>query len=424
MSDARDATDQTSRYTAVAIVLHWAIATALIGNALLGWWMADAIDSAETQLRAITAFQLHKSLGLTVLALSVVRLAWRLLHRPPTLPASMPRWERYAAAATHWAFYGLLIALPLTGWLFVSAQWRDGAPLNVPTLWFGQIGIPHLLGLNHASAEVREMLSDAAIETHEVLAWGGAGLLVLHVGAALKHHFVQRDSVLLRMLPRWSAGEWSRATVLVSGLVLTGIGASAIAVAFWRVPLGSLAFTVLDNPVVAPSADTAAGRAGNWSFDPEHGSVLFNGSHAGAAFKGEFTRWKARLEFEPDDLAASTLNAEIETASATDGMPLHDQTLPEREWFDVVNSPTANFRSTRITAVGEGRYAVEGILRIKGRDLGVALELRFDVQGVAVTGRFVIDRVAADLGMESDPDAEFVSREIGVTVRAAGIPAR
>src|SRR3954467_2972507 len=105
-------TEVRAQYTAVAIVLHWAIATAIVFNLLLGWWMAHAIDEVDTKARAIVAFQLHKSLGLTVLFLTALRLLWRLAHKAPPLPAAMPRWERWAAHLTHWAFYALLIVVP------------------------------------------------------------------------------------------------------------------------------------------------------------------------------------------------------------------------------------------------------------------------------------------------------------------------
>lgn len=411
------------RYTAVAIVLHWAIALALVGNALLGWWMGGAIEDVEAQRRAIAAFQLHKSLGLAVLALTLLRLAWRLAHRPPALPGGMPRWERLAAGASHWAFYALTLALPLSGWVFVSAQWRDGAPLNIPTMWFGLFEVPHLFGLHHADVALRAALSRGAGEVHQALAWGGAGLLALHVAAALKHQWLDRDAVMARMMPRWAPGEHGRAGVLVVGLGAAAIGAAAIGVALLRVPLGSVAFALVEEPAGASGgAVLATPRAGTWTFSPDHGSVLFRGTHAGAVFKGAFTRWSARVQFDPADPAGSRLEARIDTGSATDGISMHDEALAQAEWFNVARYPEASYASTRMVPVGEGRYRIEGILGIKDRYIAVPLELGFTATGVSVTGRFVVDRALADLGMASDPDAEWVSREIEVTVRAAGLP--
>ena len=132
------------RYTSVAIVLHWAIAAPILSNLMVGWWMKNAIDENATQARAIAAFQLHKSIGLTVLLLTALRLLWRFTHKPPPLPAGMASWERFSAKAAHWAFYILMVVVPLSGWTYVSSQWADGKPLNVPTLWFGLFHVPHL----------------------------------------------------------------------------------------------------------------------------------------------------------------------------------------------------------------------------------------------------------------------------------------
>jgi cytochrome b561 len=139
-------------------------------------------------------FQLHKSLGLTVLVLSILRLLWRLTHTPPPLPPGVPAFEVFAAKLTHWIFYGLMLALPLTGWAIVStSSW------GLPTIWFGLFEWPHLPGL--AESVHKKELNDVFGETHEILAYIAIALIGLHTGAALKHHLWNRDTVLTRMLP-------------------------------------------------------------------------------------------------------------------------------------------------------------------------------------------------------------------------------
>lgn len=177
------------RYSRGAIVLHWLIALLIVGQIAGGFYMEALPDSdAAAKFRF---FQLHKSFGLTILALSLVRLGWRLTHRPPALPAGMAGWERIAARATHAGFYALMIGAPLIGWAYVSV-----APFNVPTVVFGVLPWPHL-PLGGTNAALAETLSGL----HGAAAWGFIGLLALHVGAALKHHFINRDDVLARMLP-------------------------------------------------------------------------------------------------------------------------------------------------------------------------------------------------------------------------------
>lgn len=186
-----------SRYSTVAVILHWLIAMAVIALLIAGFWMGDAIRDPKSQALAFQVFQLHKSLGLTVLVLTVVRLLWRLGHRPPALPDAMPGWQKTAAHATAWGFYVILLAMPLSGWVIVSTS-----PFGLPTMWFGLFEWPHITQLTNAANSLQ--INGAAEEIHELLAWGALGLLFLHVGGALKHHFIDRDDVLARMIP-WLA---------------------------------------------------------------------------------------------------------------------------------------------------------------------------------------------------------------------------
>lgn len=176
------------RYSGVAIALHWVIALMIIGNLTVGL-LFDTLEAWDKPLY-FSAVQLHKSSGLTILALSLARLGWRLANPPPPLPDHMTRLEHRLAKATHWGFYALMLALPLTGWLMSSAS-----PLNFPILWFGLFEVPKLPIAQ--SAETAGVLHDR----HELLAWVAIGVLALHVAGALKHHFLDRDEVLARMLP-------------------------------------------------------------------------------------------------------------------------------------------------------------------------------------------------------------------------------
>ncbi len=187
--------DVTERYTAVAIALHWLIAIAIILQLASGLWMTDAIDEPATQNLAFQVYQWHKSLGLTVLILSLLRLLWRLTHHAPGLPGGMAAWERLAAKLTHVLFYVLMIGLPLTGWVVVSAS-----KFGLPTLYWGLFEWPHLPFADMAP-DAKAGLEGTFGEVHEMLAYVTIALLVLHIGAALKHHIINHDDVLGRMLP-------------------------------------------------------------------------------------------------------------------------------------------------------------------------------------------------------------------------------
>ena len=170
------------RYTTTAIALHWLLAVALVGSFAVGLYMADLPLSPQR----LKLYNWHKWAGATILALSFVRLAWRLTHRPPPdLP--MPDRQRLAAHATHKLLYLLFFAVPLVGWAYSSAA---GFPIVV----FGVLPLPDFVPVDKALAE-------AIKPWHEWLAWLMAFLVLAHSGAALKHHFIDRDGVLSRMWP-------------------------------------------------------------------------------------------------------------------------------------------------------------------------------------------------------------------------------
>lgn len=180
------------RYHVGAIILHWVVALFLLATLFLGLFL-DQIPNGPDKF---TAYQLHKSLGISVLLLGVFRLIWRLTHKVPALPADMPAWEKLVAHVTHWIFYILIIGIPLSGWALVSAS-----PLNIPTMLYGLVQWPHLPGFD--MVENRKALKDMIGDVHEFLAYSVLVLFVLHVGAALRHHFIMRDETILRMTPAW-----------------------------------------------------------------------------------------------------------------------------------------------------------------------------------------------------------------------------
>ena len=178
---------RTDRYHKGAIWFHWAIAVLVIVNILIGLFHESLLDGVKA------AMPLHKSIGLLVLVLTLGRIGWRLTHRPPPLPAGVKDWEKNAAHVVHWAFYVLMFVLPLTGWMMVSHSTHPK-----PIIWFGLFQVPFL--------PVTHDVAGVAHEGHEILGYLMAALVVLHVAAALRHHFVLRNPVLTRMWPGLRAG--------------------------------------------------------------------------------------------------------------------------------------------------------------------------------------------------------------------------
>jgi cytochrome b561 len=166
----------------VAQTLHWVIVGLLIVQVALG----KIAHELPVGLDKLALLARHKSVGITILGLAVIRLAWRWIDRPPPLPP-MPRWQHLAAHLNHWTLYALLFAMPLSGWMMSSAS-------NYPVSWFGLVQLPDLVAPNRSLKEQLE-------EVHELLAIILIALALLHVAAALKHQYFDRDGLLFRMLP-------------------------------------------------------------------------------------------------------------------------------------------------------------------------------------------------------------------------------
>lgn len=180
------APEATPRYSGLAIALHWLMAVLVIGLLGVGVWMTG-LKASPTKIEVYTW---HKWAGLTVLALAMLRLLWRVHGPPPPLPESVPAWQVGIATQAHRLMYALLLAMPLTGWLQNSAA---GFPLT----WFGLFKVPALVARDKAAFAFWQ-------QAHEWLSWALMALIALHVLAALKHHFLDRDDTLRRILP-WTS---------------------------------------------------------------------------------------------------------------------------------------------------------------------------------------------------------------------------
>ncbi len=175
------AQDRPDRYSSVAIWFHWTIALLVILNLAVGL-LHDSVPALRSWMGA------HQALGLAILALTAARIAWRLSHRPPPLPARTPMWERALAHGSHTLLYALMLGLPMTGWMMVSGGGKPGG-VNI----FGLLTVPYL--------PVSKATGHFGHSAHGVLGWVMLALVVLHIGAALRHHLLLRDPVLTRIAP-------------------------------------------------------------------------------------------------------------------------------------------------------------------------------------------------------------------------------
>lgn len=172
-----------ARYTKTAKSLHWLMAVLFFGMLGLGFYMQGLPLSPDK----LKLYSWHKWVGVTVFLLALFRIAWRVTHQPPALPGSMPRLMQIAAHAGHHMLYMLMFLIPLSGWLMSSAK-------GFQTVWFGILPIPDLL-------EKNKLLGDLLQTVHVSLNYLFIAVLIGHIGAALKHHFIDKDDILTRMLP-------------------------------------------------------------------------------------------------------------------------------------------------------------------------------------------------------------------------------
>lgn len=366
------------RYGGVAMLLHWLIAACVLALAGLGLVMVRGGLQLQTK---IALYQLHKSLGATVLALMLLRILWRLTHRPPPLPTSMPAWERAAAHTTHAVLYLLLVLVPISGWVMVS-----GSPIPVPTRLFWTVTVPHLEPFASWPAEIRRAWSPALKQVHLVMAVTLLALIVLHVLAALRHHFVLKDDILRRMLPsRQRSG-----AIVIAGLAT----------------------------MLAAAPEARAQEAPTWKVDAAKSSIGFEATAAGQKFPGAFKSFTAEIRFDPAAPEKTRITATIKSKSVSTGTSEIDDALSGKEWFDAKQFPDAIFKSERAEKTADGAYRLSGTLTLKGRPQPSSVPFKLTVTDgrARAEGEAVVDRLAFGIGPEGPIEGTVVAREVRMRI--------
>ena len=410
------------RYSTGAIVLHWLIALLLAGELALGFTMPR--DASGFEL-----YQLHKSIGIAILLLSLGRLGWRLTHPRPM--ASEGGIAGVLAKSVHALFYAFMILMPLTGWAIVSS-----ASLDVPTMLFGVIPWPHL--------PISESMNGTFSEAHELIAFGGIGLFVLHVAGALRHHFMMHDGLLGRMAP---GGKPATALALAAAVLLLGGGVyAAIGPRAEEehdhatdhgpgnedhphadgdtAPGGDDAMAAGDeehdhsthdhgeegeeesaDEADAPEAEetaaaaTPAGPPPKWTIQPG-GSLRFTAQNAGSAINGSFSSWSGNIAFDPENPETANIAITVQLGSASLSDATQEGMLKGADFFSVSSFPSATWRSTSVTALGGNRYRANGTLSLKGASKPQTVNFTLAGTGNrrSVTGSATIDRNAFGVG--------------------------
>lgn len=392
----------TERYTGVAIALHWVIAVAIIGMILGGWYMSDLPDGAPGQY---FLYQMHKSIGITILLLTIARVIWRLMNPPPPLPADMGSLEKTGSHLVHLGFYGLMIAMPLTGWLYSSVSVK----LDVPTVLFGLVSWPDVPFVDGLKTEAA---SGVVNFIHSKLAWVAIGLLALHVAGALKHEFSAEEGVLKRMLPGLF-GKTERPHAPGRGAQTAfGVALATLLVVAGAGPV----LGILSGSGEAVRTETTIEP--NWTINYDASSITFSGKHDGNAFSGTFGNWDAAIQFDPAVPPDGEVRVTVATISAEASQKLYTDSLKSPEWFNVAAFPNASVEILDIRESGPNRFASTARLTLKDLtvDAPFAFDLSIDGAEAQMTGQAVFQRTALNLGQSSDPNGEWVSEDVTVDV--------
>lgn len=409
-----------ARYSTGAIILHWAIVVLMIAQVPLGWQMEGR--SAESFAR----FQLHKSIGITILLLTLLRIAWRLVNRPPAL--TVTGWEAGLARFIHGLFYVLLLGLPLSGWLLVSTS-----KITVPTLLFGVVPWPNIPGIGALDQGMQKGLHELGESAHEAMVFVFLIALLLHVAGALKHHWIDRDGSLKRMAPGVTSAFHPRLLLifaLLAGAFAFGRffipalphsseapaveeqSSNATAAEFPAVtPIDKAVDQVLDEEKEAEAADPDA--LARWVVQPG-GKLGFETRWSGNSLTGHFKTWEADISFGRNALDQSRATVRIQTGSITTGQGQPDDALPGEDWFAVQAFPTATFNASKFRRSGNG-FEATGTLMIKGQSRPITLPFTLDINGdtARMKGSVTIDRIAYGVGW---PTVDDVPAEVKVMI--------
>lgn len=383
-------------YSQAAKILHWLVAAAIVLQFILAN-LAEAAEDNDQVMQQLALLANHKSVGITILTLAVIRLLWRFTHSPPPLPGTMPHWQVIASHISHWTLYTLLFLIPISGWLMSSAS-------AYSVSWFNIVQLPDFIA---PDPELKELLE----EVHETL----AGLLFLvaslHIAAAIKHAVFDRDGVLARMSSIVSIS-------LFIGVIVAGI--------YMLLPTSGATTNATTENVLSDTSspeaadDMAEGNLPSWDIDYDLSSISFTGEQAGAKFTGTWTQWQADIRFDRSNLASSTARVTISTGLPDTGDAERDTTMQNADWFDTANHPTVIFTATDFTVEAEG-YAAQGILTVKERRTPIqfTFTIERDNDRVQLLGKARIDRLKHNIGIGEWLDTSWVGQFVDVTVRVA-----
>ena len=396
------------RYSPLAQTLHWVVVALIVGQ----WALAEVAADVESKVLALALLALHKSFGMTVLMLAVVRLVYRFSSVQPALPSAMPSWQKKAADCLHAALYLLIFLLPLSGWLGSSAA-------SYSVSWFNVFVFPNLVAAD-------DSLKTFFFVVHEWSWRTLCAIALIHILAAFKHQFVDKDSILSKMSSKISLSMGVFVLLVVLGLLFWQSNKSLIAkdVATNNSSAGNLS---ADNVVLQDQAETndAMDTTDIWMIDYSKSSIVFEAEQAGAKFTGKFNVWETQIAINLNNPNVGRIETEIELASVSTQDAERDKTLASQEFFSTALFPISKFRAKDFSYDESNRnFIARASLTIKGKTYPIDFNFSLEEDGgiKTLTGSARLDRLQLMVGVGEWLDTSWVGQYVDVKVVVKSLP--
>jgi cytochrome b561 len=383
-----------NQFSNIARFFHWLIAGLIITQYVLAK-LAENAKANEQILEQLALLANHKSVGITILVLAILRLAYRLKYPPQKTVSNMPSWQHYASNVSHVLLYVFLFSMPISGWLMSSAK-------AYSVSWFNFFTLPDLVAPS-------EQWASTLNSVHHYLAEALFVVTLVHVAAALKHHFFDKDSVLSGMAGRKS---W----VLFAATILLSLAV------FGRLFGGASETPSQTNVSIESSlisgAQLTESDLPTWEIDYADSYIKFTGDQAGAEFTGQWQEWRADIQFDAEQLSKARFNVSIDTDSGFSDDSERDETIRSSDFFDVVKFEQASYKAERFSATESG-FVSQGTLTMKGLSHMAILDFAISQENgkTVLKGSAPLDRLLWSIGTGDWVDTDWVGQEVLVEVR-------
>ena len=390
-------TNTRASYGLVAQLLHWSIAVLILALVPLGLLMQELPENSVADAdRKLIVYSLHKTIGITLFILAVIRVIWASVQPHPRLLNADKKLEAFAAQTVHWILYGAIIVMPVTGWLYHAAT--EGL---APIWWPFSQDLPFI----PKDPDLAAFFGVA--HTCTVILLGLA--LVLHIGGAVKHAVIDRDDTLRRMIPGlYKAGSedvpeppTTRRAALLAALAFLVLAAAIV-----------LVYEISERSADAVMTDIAQVDASEtgWIVDKQVSQLNIRPTMQGSPLNGTFANWDAAITFDPDDLEAANVTVTIDIGSLTIGSVTEQAISPD--YLNAAGYPFASFTSDDFVKTGENAYEARGLLSLAGQEQPLTLPFTLEIRDgrAFVEGLTTTDRLAFGIGPSGGtvgPDVEI-----------------